>query len=477
MSLRLRISTAAGLAVAVAVIGVAAAVYFAVRAELRGQVDDALNTRGAQFSGVTKAPPPRSGEPGFGQGGRLQGHELPAPPPPLFGGREGSIQVVLPTGAVVHPPDNPLRLPVDKRARDLARRGSGRYLTDVHVGNTHLRVLTVGVTPRGALQVARPLAEVDRALHRVLLILIFAVGGGIALAAALGAGVAKAALAPIARFTSRTEAISSDLDLSQRLEVHGDDELARLAQSFNATLEALERSVDAQRHLVADASHELRTPLASLRANIQILEEARSLPPADRESLRDDIVEELDELTALVGDVVELARGAKPGAAPDDVRLDEVVRALAERTRRRAGGELEIRLRLEPTVVTGEPDRISRAVSNLLDNARKWSPHGGAVEVDLAGGLLTVRDHGPGFRDEDLPHVFERFYRAKAARGMSGSGLGLAIVRQSAEAHGGSVEAANAPDGGAVLRVRFGAAARLEEAGGEPAVGALSRRC
>jgi two-component system sensor histidine kinase MprB len=301
------------------------------------------------------------------------------------------------------------------------------------------------------------------------------VAAGIALAVALGAAVAKTALAPIARFTSRTEAISSDLDLSQRVEVHGDDELARLAHSFNTTLEALERSMEAQRHLVADASHELRTPLASLRANIQILEEARSLPAADRESLRDDIVEELDELTALVGDVVELARGAKPGGAPDDVRLDEVVQALAERTRRRAGGELELRLRLEPTVVTGEPDRIARAVSNLLDNARKWSPPGAEVAVDLTDGVLTVRDHGPGFSEEDLPHVFERFYRSKAARGMSGSGLGLAIVRQSAEAHGGSVEAANAPDGGAVIRVRFGAAARLEEAGGEPTVEALSR--
>jgi two-component system sensor histidine kinase MprB len=227
---------------------------------------------------------------------------------------------------------------------------------------------------------------------------------------------------------------------------------------------------------VADASHELRTPIASLRANVQILEEARSLPAPERESLRDDIVEELDELTALVGDVVELARGAKPSAgAPDDVRLDQVVESLAERTRRRAGGEIELRLRLEPTVVTGEPDRIARAVSNLLDNARKWSPPGGAVEVDLADGLLSVRDHGPGFREEDLPHVFERFYRAKEARGMSGSGLGLAIVRQAAEAHGGSVEAANAPEGGALLRIRFGSAARLEEAGGEPTAETLSR--
>jgi two-component system sensor histidine kinase MprB len=304
----------------------------------------------------------------------------------------------------------------------------------------------------------------------VLLILALAVAAGIAVAAALGAAVAKAALAPIARFTSRTERISSALDLSERLEVSGGDELARLAQSFNATLDALELSVEAQRHLVADASHELRTPIASLRTNIQVLEDAGRLPEDERQRLRDDIIEELDELTALVGDVVELARGSKLEEAPDDVRLDQVVQALADRAHRRAGGEVELQLELEPTVVTGDPDRITRAVSNLLDNARKWSPPGAVIEVELSNGLLSVRDHGPGFREEDLPHVFERFYRAKEARGMSGSGLGLAIVRQAAEAHGGSVEATNAPGGGALLRVRFGAAARLEEAGGEPSV-------
>ena len=478
MSLRLRIAIAAGLAVAIAIAAVAVVVYVAVRSELRGQVDDTLAARVEPF---TRPPPPRP--PGLRDDrgpppGRPEPDHGPGPehPPPEFGGAQGSLQLVSPGGSVERTPDTGSTLPVDAFAQEIARSGSGRNFRDAQVRGVHLRVLTQGIGPRGAVLAARPLDEVDKALDRTLLILVLSVAGGIALAAALGAAVAKAALAPVARFTSRTEAISSDLDLSQRLEVHGDDELARLARSFNATLDALERSVEAQRHLVADASHELRTPIASLRANVQILEEARSLPAPERESLRDDIIEELDELTALVGDVVELARGAKPGGAPDDVRLDEMVESLAERTRRRAGGEVELRLRLEPTVVTGEPDRIARAVSNLLDNARKWSRPGGVVEVDLADGVLSVRDHGPGFREEDLPHVFERFYRAKEARGMSGSGLGLAIVRQAAEAHGGSVEAANAPGGGALLRVRFGAAARLEEAGGEPTAETLSRR-
>jgi len=236
----------------------------------------------------------------------------------------------------------------------------------------------------------------------------------------------------------------------------GRDELARLATSFNATLDALERSVQAQRQLVADASHELRTPIASLRANIQVLADAERLPAEDQESLRRDIISELDELTALVGDVVELARGSEAVAVDDEVRLDEIVAAAVERARRRGGVRFE--LELEPTLVRGDPARIDRAVSNLLDNARKWSAAEGVVEVGLRDGEVSVRDHGPGFAEADLPKVFERFYRAEQARTMPGSGLGLAIVRQAAEAHGGRASAENAPGGGARLRVSFGPA-------------------
>jgi two-component system sensor histidine kinase MprB len=267
--------------------------------------------------------------------------------------------------------------------------------------------------------------------------------------------VARAALAPIARFTTRTEKLTGSLDLSRRLEVQGADELARLAVSFNASLDALERSVDAQRHLIADASHELRTPLASLRANIQVLGEAERLPASEQAALRRDIVEELDELTALVADVVELARGAKREAATDDVRLDVLVQGALDRARRR--GDVSFQARLEPTLIAGQAARVDRAVSNLLDNARKWSPPGATVEVALADGELTVRDHGPGFAEADLPFVFDRFYRAEHARGLPGSGLGLAIVRQTAEAGGGYAKAENAPGSGALLRVGFGA--------------------
>jgi two-component system, OmpR family, sensor histidine kinase MprB len=447
VTLRARIAAAAGLAVALAVIAAAVAVYLGVRAELRGEVDDSLRQRAEMVARFFDRGPPGAG---FPAGPR----EIPRPRSEPFGGPEG-VQVLLPSGRVLG--GRSTGFPVDERAREIAASGSGSYLTDMDEDYfEHLRVLTQGLPGGGAVQVARPLNEIDRQLSRILIVLLWVGVGGVAIGAGLGALVARTALAPIDRFTRRTEQLATDPDPSERMEVGGGEELERLARSFNATLDALEWSVESQRQLVADASHELRTPIASLRANIQTLVEADRLPVSEREALRADVVAELDELTALVADVVELARGAAPGDLTDEVRLDEIVEAVAERARARTNGGVEFRVRTEPTVVRGDPGRINRAVSNLVDNAVKWSPPGGAVELSLAEGALTVRDHGPGFDEGDLPRVFERFYRADGARGLPGSGLGLAIVRQAAEAHGGSAEAANAPGGGALLRVSFG---------------------
>jgi two-component system, OmpR family, sensor histidine kinase MprB len=456
VSLRTRIAAAAGLAVAIVVLVAAAGIYFGVRAELRGEVDRSLRDRAvgiAQLAG------------GVGSGGRPErppGDErerrgdFRVPPPEPFGGPEGFAQLVLPSGHVVRRPGSNESVPVDSRAREIARGGSGEHLTDTTVNGTHLRVLTRGAGASGAVQVARPLDEVDRQLDRVLVVLLLVGAAGVALGAALGALVARTALSPVASFTRRTEELASDGDTSQRIETDRTDELGRLARTFNTTLDALERSVEAQRHLVADASHELRTPIASLRANIQTLEQAQRLPAAERESLRADILQELDELTSLVADIVELARGAKPGELVDDVRVDRIVEDVAGRASARAQDGVTLDVRTEPTLVRGEPERIQRAISNLVDNALKWSPDGATVEIELAGGGLSVRDHGPGFSESDLPHVFERFYRADNARALPGSGLGLAIVRQAVEAHGGQVQATNAEGGGALLQVSFG---------------------
>jgi two-component system sensor histidine kinase MprB len=466
VTLRARIAAAAGLAVALAVIAAALAVYVGVRGQLRGEVDESLRERTEAVVGLRGLGGfgPQGAEPGEAEGFRGPGGDpgerlaFPMIRPEPFGGPEGYVQLVLPDGRAFSRSGAVEQLPVEDRAREIAADGSGSYLTDMTVDGVHLRVLTEALPDGGALQVARPLDEVDRQLERVLLVLLFVGAGGVALGAGFGALVARTALAPIDRFTRRTERLAADPDPSERMEAGGGEELERLAHSFNATLDALERSVEAQRQLVADASHELRTPIASLRANIQTLGEADRLPADERAALRADVVGELDELTALVADVVELARGAGPGELTDDVRLDQIVEAAVERGRSRAGGRVEFRVRAEPAVVRGDPRRIHRAVSNLVDNAVKWSPPGGLVELDLDGGVLSVRDQGPGFDEADLPHVFERFYRADGARGLPGSGLGLAIVRQAAEAHGGSVEAANAPGSGALLRVSFGRA-------------------
>jgi two-component system, OmpR family, sensor histidine kinase MprB len=460
VTLRGRVGAAAAAAMAVTVLVAAGTVYAVVRANLRGEIDRSLAQRAQSVlerhrPAAGAGPGPGAG--GFGGSGRLGGPGRFGRPLPgeRFGGAEGLVQFLDPAGQVERAPGAGAVLPVTERADAIAASGAGRGSEDIEIGDVRVRVLTVGLGAVGAVQVARPLAEVDRVLDRVVTVLLVVGAAGIALAAALGAGVARLALAPVERFTSRTEQIASHPDLSERIEVTSSDELGRLARTFNAMLDELERAVDAQRALVADASHELRTPIASLRANIQVLEHGDRLEAGELAALRADIVSELDDLTALVSDVVELARGARPPAEPEELGLDELVGALVARAEHGAGRELEYRVELEPTFVRGDRERIARAVSNLLDNARKWSPPGGAVEVRLGDGVLCVRDHGPGFVDSDLPRVFDRFYRADAARSMSGSGLGLAIVRQTAESHGGWARAANAPGGGAAVCVRF----------------------
>jgi two-component system sensor histidine kinase MprB len=242
-------------------------------------------------------------------------------------------------------------------------------------------------------------------------------------------------------------------DLSQRIVLEGSDELGTLASTFNAMLESLDAAAQRQSQLVQDASHELRTPLTSLRTNIEVLARADELPPDDREHLLHDVVEQLGEMTAVVAELTELARGEEQEHAVEDVRLDLVTEEAIRRTTRNHP-EIPIEAQLEETTIPGVPANLERAIANLLDNAAKWSPAGSPVDVRLANGELLVRDHGPGISDSDLPHVFERFYRATTARSMPGSGLGLSIVQKVAEAHGGTVTAERAADGGTLMRLR-----------------------
>jgi two-component system sensor histidine kinase MprB len=295
---------------------------------------------------------------------------------------------------------------------------------------------------------------VGRTLNRLGLILLAVALGGVALAAGLGTLVARAAVSPVRRLTDAAEHVTSTTDLTERIEVKGSDELSRLADRFNRMLAALDRSLATQRQLVADASHELRTPLTSIRTNIEVLAKARDLPDEERAELLSDVVAQLEELSVLVRDLVELARGHEPSQEAEEVRLDEVVQRAVDRAERFAPG-IRFVTRIEPSLVRGVPSRLERAVGNLLDNAVKWSPAGGEVEVEVQDGEVIVRDHGPGIDEADLPFVFDRFYRAPSARGLPGSGLGLAIVRQVAEVHGGTVTAERADGGGARFRLRL----------------------
>jgi two-component system sensor histidine kinase MprB len=246
-----------------------------------------------------------------------------------------------------------------------------------------------------------------------------------------------------------------------RITVHAEDEVGQLATRFNTMLEhlegsrsALDESVRAQRQLVADASHELRTPVTSLRTNIEVLLAGGELSGEDRRRLLTDVVEQSEELSALVTDLIDLARGDEPHGETEDFRLDRVVEESLARARRNAPG-LHFEARLEPISLEGVAERLERAVNNLLDNAVRHSPPDGTVEIDVDSTGVRVRDHGPGVDEADLPHVFDRFYRGANVRGQQGSGLGLSIVRQVTEQHGGSVSAANAPDRGAVFTMRL----------------------
>ncbi len=437
MSFRARLTLVAAAAVALAVVAASFVVYFVVRGELRNTVDGSLETNAEQLAGTPlhdfKNFTSRSSE---------------------LGGAPGYPQLVGVDGVPILPRGESVALPVNDRVTEVARSGTGTFLMDAHVNNTHVRVITFPYVPGVAVEVARPLTEVDHSLGRIKSLLILIAGGGIAIAAALGLAVSRAALRPVRRLTTATERVTDTGDLSERIDAGGRDELSRLASSFNTMLGALEESTRVQRQLVADASHELRTPLTSLRTNIEVLASERTLPAGERERLLTDVVEQLGEMTTLIAELIELARGEQHKAEPEEVRLDLVAADAVERTRRNRP-TVTFTTDLQESVVNGVPATIERAVANLLDNAAKWSPSDGNVEVGVRDGEVTVRDHGPGIDEEDLPHVFDRFYRAASARGMSGSGLGLAIVKQVAEAHGGEVVAERAEGGGTRMKLRL----------------------
>ncbi len=437
---RTRLALATGAAAALTVILASVIAYLIVADNLRTQVDDGLR---GQLSGLLLQ--------GDHHAGHDHGNDIPSLPRELFG-TSNFAQFVTPNGAVTLNTNETGKLPVTEVTRSIARGTQGTRIDTETVRGIHLRVLTAPIRSGLAVQIAQPLTQSDATLARLSLYFVLIAGCGTIGAAFLGAFIARGALIPVRRLTRAAEEVTATRDLRRRIEVGRNDELGRLAMSFNTMLSALEQSIVAQRQLVADASHELRTPLTSLRTNLEVLAESDPIDQTTRSQLIADLVGQFEEMTALVGDVVELARDQERPVETEEIRLDHLVAGAVGRVARHHPSVV-FQPRLHETTVVGAAQRIDRAVNNLLDNAARWSPEGGTIDVLVENGSVTVRDHGPGFAQEDLPHIFDRFYRSPVARGMPGSGLGLAIVRQVAETHGGSVVAENAEDGGARLQL------------------------
>lgn len=357
-------------------------------------------------------------------------------------------------------------LPVDERVTAVASGRRPAFFTTVRVADERVRVYTASAGRGLAAQAGRPVTEIDGSLRALRRRLIGAVLLGAALAAVLGAAVARRAVRPVQHLTSVAEQVAATGDLSRRIGMPSsgsDDELGRLARTFDDMLGNLEQARSAQQQLVADASHELRTPLTSPRTNIETLAldaDGRSdgdstLDAAERRALLDDLATQLGEFGRLVAALVELARGAQPARAVVPVALDELIAVVVDRARSYAADGQRIDLLAQPVTVHAEVDRLDRALANVLDNAVKYG-EGRPIEVTVtadedARGVVRVRDRGLGIDARDLPHVFDRFYRAPAARDAPGSGLGLAIVQQVAEAHGGTAVIDNAVGDGAIV--------------------------
>ncbi|GAC1439507.1 MAG: ATP-binding protein [Solirubrobacteraceae bacterium] len=478
--MRRRLTLLAAAAVAATVVLASLLSYVLVRNQLRGEIDNSLRQRsaGAVRFAIPQAAPPVAPDAiavpprlrrlleqrRLAGGAPLQGIGSGLRPLPVRPGEDrGFSQLVTATGRSFRLPSSPAGLPVTPAVRALAARGRGSQLFEVTAAGQHLRVIAVGIRPGQALETARSLRETDAVLSRLRLILVAVALGGIAIAALLGRFVAGTTLAPMRRLTEAAEHVALTQDLDRRIDIEGRaDELGRLARAFNSMLDALDRSMRAldasarsQRQLVADASHELRTPVTSLRTNLELLQQrGDALGEAERARLMSDLVSQLEELSALVGDLVELARDEEREPAMEDVAIDELVHAAVLRARRNHP-EARFEIAVEPTLIRGVPARLERAVGNLLDNAVKFAGDAGPIDVVLKDRELMVRDRGPGIAPDDVPLVFDRFFRGAAARALPGNGLGLAIVRQVAALHGGSVSAAEAVDGGAVLRLRL----------------------
>ncbi|MFJ6086587.1 ATP-binding protein [Streptomyces sp. NPDC092369] len=462
LPIRARLSMLVAAAVAFAVAAVSVTCWFIVQGKLYDELDNDLQSsipRGLPEAQIAAALAtcPQSPTDTFGLGSRFKGYSQLVKSDGkacLYGGSTTLLKTTSSDEAVAKNPQiNTITL---RNGTD----GDGAAV----------RVLTTALVVEGpsgryivkdtALQFAVPLKSTESTLNELALILLLVSGIGVLGAGAAGLAVARAGLRPVDKLTEAVEHVARTEDLSIRIPVDEDreDEVARLSRSFNSMTSSLASSRELQQQLIADAGHELRTPLTSLRTNIELLtrseETGRPIPEADRKALLASVKAQMTELASLIGDLQELSRSeGQRGERVQYVSMQDTVEAALRRARLR-GPELTINADLQPWYVRAEPSAVERAVVNILDNAVKFSPEGGTIEVQLEDGVLTVRDHGPGIPAEELPHVFDRFWRSPSARALPGSGLGLSIVARTIEQAGGEVTLARAPGGGTVATVR-----------------------
>ncbi|MEU9097249.1 HAMP domain-containing sensor histidine kinase [Streptomyces sp. NPDC048361] len=439
--LRTRLAVAASAAVALVAVGVCTAAFFVLRFELYHQLD--LNLTQSATLAIQQN---RGAAPGVLAG---ECRYLAAP---------ACAQVVPADPA--DDPAKPYLLPVSPPVREVATGERRPYSTNITLPDGEpARMLTTPFGGSNSLQVALRSDTVRKGVSQAAWLMGGVGAAGVLLAGALGYWVSRTGLAPVARLTATAEHIAATRDPSHRIELppgppDKEDEVTRLATSFNTMLGELEQSVTAQRRLVADASHELRTPLTALRTNAELLARAERLTAAQRERASAALGRQIREVSVLVNDLIDLARDEEPVPLLEEVALAPLLTHTVD-TARAHWPITPFRLELVDASVTlpGVPSRLARLISNLLDNAAKFSPPGAPVEVTLSAGELTVRDHGPGIAEADLPYVFDRFYRAEQARALPGSGLGLAMARQIARAHGAALTVERAAGGGAQFRL------------------------
>jgi two-component system sensor histidine kinase MprB len=442
MSLRHRMVVLSAAAVALAVVISACACYIAVQSSMRGRLDRQLKSFATTAAAIARSAPAHSHP---RKGARF------APRLPRAGlERGGDAALFSATGTIYRSPEDHTVFSLTSHDLNVARGSATAYFRNGMAGSTDVRIYVMPAGAGRAVIAEQSLSDLQGTLRELAVILTVIALAGIALAGLLGLLVARAAAVPVHLLRQAAEHVGSTGDLSRRIETIGDDDLGRLGVSFNTMLAALEESHRTQQQLIADASHELRTPVASLRTNLEVLLRNPELDADEKTPLLRDLIEQSAELGALIEDLLESARSGDTASNPEPVALDQLIASEIEHYSTHHS-HINLDAQLQPYLVLGRELRLRRAVVNLLENAVKWSPPDATVEVSLIMGELSVRDHGPGFREEDLPRVFDRFYRSPAARGVPGSGLGLSIVRKVAGEHGGAVSACNASGGGALI--------------------------